>query len=174
MTEQEMFREYDEIINKLLWKHNQDLWDDLRSEAYLRFVEVRDNYDPNKGRFFSLAYWCIENAMMNYIRKETGNMMRKNTFNSLDNFISGGNGDDSTFIDSIEDNTGNFMKNLMIRDYVDKHIYGEKDEFKRKVRILHYVEGYSIRDINASLGLKFNNPHDKQKLLNALKLNTEI
>lgn len=93
MTEKKMFQEYNEIIDKMLWKFNRELWDDLRSEAYVKFTYVRDNYNPLEGKFFSFAYSTVEMQMLNYLRKETGSLMRKYTHTTLDNVYSNGSYD---------------------------------------------------------------------------------
>ena len=154
-----MLIQYDEIINKQLWKHHPNFWDDLRGEAYLKFNYVRDNYDPAKGRFFSLAYYNIEMQMLNYIQNETCRWERKNIYRTLDNLTPNG---EETYYDWVPETT-DFEHDFIVKDYLDKFL-AIGNEFQREYKKLYYIDRYSQRDVNVIMGLPYEMQSIKKKV----------
>ena len=156
MTQEEMFQEYDEIITKLLWSYPRHLWEDLRQEAFIKFPFVVKHYNPEEGKFFSLAFHCIRNKFSAFYRTH-----RIQHFLSLDEPLDPSQ--EITHGDMLEDNADlDLFTQIMLNDLKEKD-YALSNFQQRRAKQLYYDEGYDERDVRRFMELPANRLQGENK-----------
>ncbi len=79
----EAYRSVERMIWKICWTFSRDRneCDDCLSIANEAFLKAYDSYDPNRGAFTTLVYWCVTNKLRNHYteRKHRLAMEKTNT-----------------------------------------------------------------------------------------------
>lgn len=69
----ETYGDVEKLIYRMCWdfhrKYPRLEFDECLSEANLKYCEVRQKHDPNRGRFTTFIYWCVLNALRDLARK---------------------------------------------------------------------------------------------------------
>lgn len=101
----------------------------------LRVFTHIDQYQPEKGKFFNWVYTTVRNAAITHLRSITST---KNDYAGIENFPD-------------LESSHNPLDELLANDVL---VYlGELPIATRRVCSLHYLEGFSIREIAGLLGI---------------------
>jgi len=150
------------LLNKYIAKLRGALRDpqmlsfnELKSFGWEGMLKAVQNWDPQRGRFSTLAWFCVKNAIAQQVREELaqrGHLPKKGTWaNAADVFIS------VELEDANSETEPEFESG--VDEYADLYsAIDQLDEFERDIVVLHYFgtrdhpAGCSAREIGKLLG----------------------
>ena len=158
---------------------------DVYQEGCIKLINVIEKYDNTKGNFNSFAQSSIRKHIITKINKEKAQKRKiLNTSYSLDNKTYDDEGNDTTYLDNMTEETSPNINSkvgspldIIEKDYeeyiIDK-ICENLSEMEKKVFVLRMIKGYSYKEIAKELNLYKINKKTKKSMLDAKSVDNAI
>ena len=119
--------------------------DDFFSIAVDCLLKAIDNYDNDKGSFFSYWIICTKNAFARFIKENYANI----SFRSMNSISIDYSFEDGGSLHDLMGEEDHYFEQNMLHESIKKIILSEKyglKEIEKKI-LLYYLEGYKPREI---------------------------
>lgn len=142
------------LINKMFDRWSEDRryhFNDLFQVGYIGIIRAAKNYKEGKGAFKSFAYMNIKSEF-NHIRDKNQSKKRKVYDGMVSLDVQTHDETDSTFLDSLIDDTWNTEKAVINKLFWDEN-FSRVNQLEKDVLIM-FADGYSMQEIARIKGYK--------------------
>lgn len=139
-----IFEEHLPLLRKIVSEFVRDpqiIFEDTEeyADGCIGLISAINKYDPTRGKFSTIAYYCIRNEILSGLRKRKRHQLKTQSFDGFDP-------KDKKLFSSPEPTSQAIV-------WVEKLLSTCSDERNKTIVVEHYLKGKTFEEISQSLGI---------------------